>query len=123
MKVLFSIKPEYVHQILDGTKKFEYRRTIFSKKDIQRMVIYSTLPEGRVVAEVQIKRILSGTKTKIWERTKKFSGISKDDFLEYFSGKETVYAIELGEIHKFEEPKMLNDYVVKVAPQSFVYIR
>lgn len=29
MKVLLSIKPEYVEKILDGTKKFEFRKGIF----------------------------------------------------------------------------------------------
>lgn len=31
MKVLLSIKPEFVEKIFAGEKKFEYRRTIFKK--------------------------------------------------------------------------------------------
>lgn len=45
MRILLSIKPEYVYKILDGTKKFEYRRTVFKNKNVDSMVIYATLPE------------------------------------------------------------------------------
>lgn len=124
MKALLSIKPEYVRQIIAGTKKYEYRRTIFARQDVSSIVIYSTLPDGLVVAEVEVKNILKGSKTEIWNSTKSFSGISKAALFDYFENKEEVYAIELGEVSPFLEPKSLKEFnpAIKAAPQSFIYI-
>ena len=47
-KILLSINPEHVENILDGTKKYEYRKKS-CKKDIDRIVIYSTHPVKKVV--------------------------------------------------------------------------
>lgn len=38
MKVLLSIKPEFVEEIILGNKKFEYRKSIFKRKDISSIV-------------------------------------------------------------------------------------
>lgn len=32
MKVLLSIKPEFANKIFEGTKRFEFRKSIFKKK-------------------------------------------------------------------------------------------
>lgn len=39
MKILLSIKPVFVEEIFKGDKKFEYRRTIFKRKDIKKVVV------------------------------------------------------------------------------------
>ena len=50
-KLLMSINPEHVDNILAGTKKFEFRKTKCKEK-IESIVIYSTSPIMRVVADV-----------------------------------------------------------------------
>ena len=50
MKVLLSIKPEFVKEIFEGRKKFEYRKSIFTK-DVTSVIVYSTKPEGMIVGE------------------------------------------------------------------------
>ncbi|CAK1229609.1 Predicted transcriptional regulator [Fructobacillus evanidus] len=124
MRILLSIKPEYVYKILAGTKKFEYRRTVFKNKDVDSMVIYATLPEGLVVAEVEVLDVLSGSKTQIWQRTKEYSGISRRDLFTYFEGKKEAHAIQLGKVTPYIEPKTLKgfDSRIKSAPQSFIYL-
>ena len=54
MKVLLSIKPQFVEEIFAGKKRFEYRKAIFSK-DVDSVVIYSTKPVGKIVGEFTIK--------------------------------------------------------------------
>ena len=39
-KILLSIKPEYAHKILEGTKKYEFRKHL-PKKKIEKIIIYS----------------------------------------------------------------------------------
>ena len=52
-KILISINPEYVEGILNGTKKYEYRRMI-AKKEVKSLVIYSTWPIKEIVGEVEV---------------------------------------------------------------------
>ncbi|WP_369009144.1 ASCH domain-containing protein, partial [Escherichia coli] len=49
MKVLLSIKPEFAEKILNGTKRFEFRKGIFKNPQISTVVIYATMPLGKVV--------------------------------------------------------------------------
>ena len=51
-KLLMSINPEHVDNILAGTKKFEFRKSKCKEK-IDSIIIYSTSPIMRVVAEVE----------------------------------------------------------------------
>ena len=41
MKVLLSIKPEFVQEIFTGKKKYEYRKAIFTRS-VDKVVVYST---------------------------------------------------------------------------------
>lgn len=122
MKVLLSIKPQFVDKIFDGSKKFEYRKTIFKRQNVTSVIIYCSSPVKQVVGEFKIKKILSDKKDVLWGKTEKGSGISKDFFDSYFANKQIATAIEIGEISRYKTPKKLVDYNVKQAPQSFCYI-
>lgn len=119
--ILLSIKPEYTNRILAGTKKFEFRRNV-AKRHVDRILIYSTFPEMKVVASVAVLGVLKETPQNLWKKTKDFSGISHDKYMEYFSKKEFAYAYQLGEVKKFKKAKDLSEYGISAAPQSFVYI-
>lgn len=120
-KILISINPEHVANIINGTKKYEYRK-IAAKQDISSIIIYETTPIKRIVAEAEIAEVLMLPPEELWELTKNASGISKKFFDEYFKDRQIAYAYKLGEIKVFETPKTLLDYGIKAAPQSFVYI-
>ena len=38
MKVLLSIKPEFAEKIFNGTKKYEFRKSIFKNKDVDKVI-------------------------------------------------------------------------------------
>lgn len=120
-KIIISINPKHVENILNGIKKYEYRK-IAAKKDISSIIIYETYPIKRIVAEVEVIDVLMLDPETLWKKTKKESGISKQFFDNYFCNKKIAYAYKLGKIKKYESPKTLSDYGIKVAPQSFVYI-
>lgn len=122
MKVLLSIKPEFVNEIRSGRKKYEFRRTIFKRANVEKIVIYETAPISRVIGEVDVKRILHDDLDEIWQITAERSGINKSFFDDYFINKERGFAIELGNLIEFSTPKKIQDYGLKAAPQSFVYI-
>ena len=110
-KILISINPEHVENIINGSKKFEYRK-IAAKQDISSIVIYETTPVKRIVAEAEIIDVLILSPDELWKQTKQASGISK----------KIAYAYKLGKVKVYETPKTLLDYGVKNAPQSFIYL-
>lgn len=57
MKVLLSIKPEFVQEIFTGKKKYEYRKVIFTRS-VDKVVVYSTKPVGMIVGEFTVENIL-----------------------------------------------------------------
>lgn len=123
MKVLLSIKPEYVEKIFSGIKKYEYRRNIFKNKEIETIVIYSTFPVKKIVGEFKIKNIVKDLPEKLWELAPENTGIDKEKFMQYFYDKKEGYAIEIGEIKRYKTPKLLEELSIKKAPQSFLYLK
>lgn len=120
-EILLSINPEYVEKILNKTKRYEYRTKV-AKQDIKAILVYCTYPTKKVVAKVKIKSILADTPENLWNKTKEFSGITKGFFDSYFSNRDIAYAYELGEVIEYKRPKELEEFGIRFAPQSFVYI-
>lgn len=121
-KIVISINPQHVQNILNGSKKFEYR-TKAAKSDVKKIIIYETTPIKRIVAEVEIVEVLTMNPEDLWENTKEQSGITKSFFDAYFKGRKVAYAYKLGKVKQYEEPKTLKEFGLKCAPQSFVYVR
>lgn len=119
-KILMPINPEYVDEILAGRKKYEYRKIKAKRTNIDKMIIYSTSPVMKVVAEVEIKGILQENPEQLWELTKNYSGVTKEFYNQYY--KNIAIAYELGKIVKYEKPKDLIDIGINYIPQSFVYM-
>ena len=120
-KIIISINPEHVENIINGSKKFEYR-TKAAKNDVNKILIYETMPVKKVVAEAEILEVLMLPPEELWNQTKELSGITKQFFDSYFKGREVAYAYKLGKVKVYEQPKDLIEFGVKSAPQSFVYI-
>lgn len=120
--ILLSINPEYVENIFNGNKKYEYRKQR-CKKSINKIIIYSTAPVMKVVGEAVVEDVLEGSPTEVWQKTKEESGTSESFYQKYYEGRDTAVAYKLKDIVQYETPKDLSYYGIKVAPQSFVYIR
>lgn len=121
-RILMPINPEYVDEILAGRKKYEYRKIKAKRTNIDKMIIYSTSPVMKVVAEVEIKGILQENPEQLWELTKNYSGVTKEFYNQYYKNKNIAIAYELGKIVKYEKPKDLIDIGINYIPQSFVYM-
>ncbi len=61
-------------------------------------------------------------KTVITPIGKLESGIEESKFKKYFTRKNEGYAIKIRKIRKYEIPKELEEFSIKVAPQSFQYL-
>ncbi|ODS04278.1 ASCH domain-containing protein [Vibrio scophthalmi] len=123
MKALLSIKPEFVEKILSREKLFEYRKAIFKRPEVKSVVIYSTMPEGKIIGEFTIGDILAKHPEDLWKETQKASGINKEFFDKYFDGRDIAYAIEIKDLVTYDEP--IDPYRIEPdfkAPQSFKYL-
>lgn len=123
MKVLLSIKPEYAEKILAGEKRFEFRKVVFKNPSVRTVVIYATMPVGKVIGEFDIDEIISASPSEIWDLTVQYSGITKLFFNEYFHGREIAHAIKIKKTKRYDKPiDLLNILPHGIAPQSFCYL-
>jgi len=122
--VLLSIRPEYVRKILNGTKRYEFRRSIFKDRArVEKIYIYSTAPVKKIVASFCIDEIIEDQPEELWNKCQFFSGIDKNAFFAYFKDKEKGFAIKIKNLDPFETPvdpkNVIPDFT---PPQSFRYV-
>lgn len=123
MRVLLSIKPEYAERIFEGTKRFEFRKAAFKDTAVKTVVVYATLPVGKVIGEFSIDEIIQASPAELWEKTKKYSGISKELFHSYFDGRRSATAIGVRQAKLYRRPLPISSVSPSgVAPQSFCYL-
>ena len=123
MNVLLSVKPKYAEEIISGRKKYEFRKTIFKRDNIEKMYIYSTSPVKKIIAIVDIDGILSDSPQKLWEQCHNDAGISEPEFFNYFKNSDVGYAIKISNVQEFPipiDPYHLNEDFRP--PQSFYYL-
>lgn len=120
--ILLSIKPEYCRKIFEGTKKYEFRKHL-AQNDVEKIVVYSTAPEKKVIGEIEVIGTLSMKKTPLWEMTKKHAGISRKKYREYFKNTQEAHAYVLGNTKIYTTPKSLMHFGITQAPQSFLYLK
>lgn len=120
-RILLSINPEHVDNILTGKKMYEFRK-IQCKEKVDKIVIYSTFPVMKVVGEADVDNVIVDKPESVWDITSEYSGITKLFFDRYYKNKDKAVAYKLSNVIKYEQPKSLSYYGIKCAPQSFVYI-
>lgn len=123
MKVILSIKPEFANKIFNGTKKFEFRRTLFKNKEVRMIIVYASAPISKVIGEFEIDRIFYEELELLWNQTSKFSGITEDYYMQYFNGKENGYAIEVKNPKRYKKELCIKQSFGLNPPQSFAYLR
>jgi len=121
MKVVLSIKPEFAFKIFDGTKKFEFRKSIFKNEKIKTIIVYASSPVQQVIGEFDIEEVLNHDLSTLWDLTQEFSGISEEFYYEYFTNKEQGFAIKIKKTRKYRTPKCLRADFNLSPPQSFAY--
>lgn len=123
MNILLSIKPEFVEKIISEQKQFEYRRKL-PKHEIDKVIVYATLPIGKVVGEFSVKRTLSLPPDELWQQTSEYAGIDKLFFSQYFNRCDVAHAFQIDKFSEYQEPKSLLEFVPSGrAPQSFCYVK
>ena len=124
--VLFSIRPEYAEQIVDGAKTVELRRRFTSKVSAGSMaLIYCTSPTQAIIGAAAIMGVECLPIRKIWTKHGSAAKIKRTKFDDYFDGCVEGFAILLGSPIRFENKVPASKLKKKfgfVPPQSFIYL-
>ena len=121
-KILLSIKPRYVEQILAGRKQVEYRKRIPQEDGVRQALIYASHPLKKVVAEFTVGEYITDTLELLWEQTHEIGGIAKEEFDDYFEGKTVGYAYRIENLQRFEEARELCEFGMERGPQDYCYV-
>ena len=124
MMILLSIKQVYCDLILNGTKRFEFRKKLPNGlKKGDEVAIYCTRPVSRVIAYFRVSDVIQTTRQSLWRQTRLAAGINYKTFMGYFSAKKQANAIRIGKLHVLNTPLSLGRLRRnRTPPQSFLYL-
>lgn len=118
---ILSIKPIYANQILNGSKKVEFRKKKFKKK-VDRVYIYSSSPCKMIVGYFTIKEIVEDTPANLWNKFKDVGGIDEERFFEYYQNTDIGYSIIIKKVVLEKEQDPIEFMENFSAPQSYIYL-
>lgn len=121
MNVVLSIKPEFAEKIFEGSKRYEFRRSIFKNSEVNKIIVYASAPVQKIIGEFEIDQILMEDLNSLWNKTKQYSGISQEYFFNYFVNKYSGYAIKIKNAKRYPLPKCIKKDFNLIPPQSFAY--
>ncbi len=120
--VFLPVKPRYAEQIMDGTKRVEFRKRIW-KSNVDTVIIYASSPVKRILGYIKVSKVKEGTPDEIWKSYYPVGGISKEDFKTYFADHRGAVGIEIGSVHRLARPLRPADAGIHgPIPQSFKYV-
>jgi type I restriction enzyme, S subunit len=123
MNVLLSVKPQYIESILNGDKKYEFRKQMFKRGPIDLVFIYASSPIKKIVGYFKFEEIIEDHPKILWTKLSEVSGLNEDDFFNYFKNKDIGYAIKIDDFKKFSYPAHPNNIIKHFhPPQSFCYV-
>lgn len=121
-KIMLSIKPCYVKEILAGRKLVEYRKRIPHDHTVSQVLIYASYPTKRVVAEFQVGGYLAEFPDSLWQQTSGIGGIDKEVFDNYFKNRDVAYAYQITNLQMLPTPMPLSAFGLKRGPQDYCYV-
>jgi predicted transcriptional regulator len=93
--LLLSIYPRWAEAILVGTKTVEVRRRAPRLQPGTRLVLYATLPVGRVVGSVVATEVLVGPPDDLWRSEGPGTGLAREELAAYVGTRATAAFIRL----------------------------
>ncbi len=126
--ILLSIFPKWAEAILNGEKKWEYRR--IPPKNItsgSRVILYATGNKRKIVGEFIVGAVLREPVLSLIKHTLAETPHTKEEINSYFFGLNMGCALEVKKYKKYEKPISLIEIKKHVPsfnpPQNFIYLR
>ncbi len=120
--VILSIKPKYCQAIIDGQKKYEFRKRIPKHWKNARFLIYASSPVQRIIGEFTSSEVVDGSLEKVWKRCGKDGGITQEEFYSYFESKESAIALQIDEFIEYDPIDPWKAFNQFHPPQSYQYV-
>lgn len=124
--VLLSILPEWAEAILEGKKKWEYRRIPPKVETGTRIVMYATGNRKEILGDFFVEKILKQPINELIEQTLSETPHQVEDIHSYFTGLKIGSAIKIKDPKRYKKNISLNqikdDIPDFVPPQSFRYL-
>jgi predicted transcriptional regulator len=123
--LLLSVRPRFAEAILAGSKRIELRRTRPNVADGTRAVLYSSTPTRAVVGAVTIASIEHAKPAVLWPRVAATSGLSLEEYRDYFHGASAAFGLHLRDVLVLRRPVSLGELRNRFAlepAQSFRYL-
>lgn len=121
MDVLLSIKPTWVTLMAQGQKSVELRRA-FSRKEIERVFIYTSQYVQKITHWFCPSEILFTTPEELWPRIKDKACVKKEHYDEYFANRHTAVGIFFPSLMRMAKPVAINKLCIQRPPQNFIYL-
>ena len=121
--VLLSIRPKFVEAIMNESKKYEFRKSLFRNDSVKDVLVYSTFPIQMIVGTFRVGKVFHDDPENLWRMLHEYAGIDERAFFEYYCGRNEGYAIEVKSPREFKDP--IDPWILDpdfVPPQSFKYV-
>lgn len=102
--VLLSVRSPHVERLLAGTKTIEFRRRRWSVPDGTRVLLYGSREHRAILGSITIKATHVGTRTAMWRVHGAESGLTRQEYRDYFAGSEIAVAIEVANVARLSSP-------------------
>ena len=121
--VLLPIKPRYAEPIMDGRKRVEFRKTLFSQTPTH-VVVYASSPIKKVLGFFEVADLDVDEADALWSRHAEAGCIDHKDFRQYYERHESGVALGVGRVVALGHPQELAALGIgRRPPQSFMYLR
>lgn len=84
--VLISLEERHANNILAGSKQVELRRRTMHVDPGSIVWFYVKKPRGAIVGYASLEKTFAASPTAVWRKFGSVSGLTKDEFMDYFDG-------------------------------------
>ncbi|MGI0141523.1 MAG: ASCH domain-containing protein [Candidatus Micrarchaeales archaeon] len=125
--ILLSIDLNFAQDILNGIKRWEYRKTPPKLDKETIMVLYASKDMHAIIGDCIVTKVLQEPLDTLVEHTIKETTSTKERLQKYFQGLDICSALRVEEPRKYQKTISLNELRAKIPgfmpPQSFYYLR
>lgn len=122
--LLLSIKPRFADAIFAGEKHFEMRKVRPRVEPGDLVLVYVTSPRCRLEGAFRVGSVLEMSPERMWPRVRSGSALSKAEFMTYYAGKTTAFAIGILEAWRLDTAVQLRELRSEriIPPQGYRYL-
>jgi len=124
-RVLLSVRPQYAHALLAGTKTAEVRRRFPDLGAGTILYVYSSSPERQVIGTLRLKAVHQLPPATVWRRFKRMIGIDQAYLDDYLQGASNAAIVEVDEPQRWAETvtlQQLRKHLDLEPAQSYRYL-